>query len=69
MFRIALREEEQKRIEYLRGSCGGDFNKEVFFWDIVTKERFDCKEHASAYAKDKINSLDLDLIKIVEVSL
>lgn len=68
MFRIALIDNENNRIEYLRG-VSGYFNHEVFFWDTIQKEEFYDKEQALVYAKEKINALDLDLIKIVEVSL
>jgi hypothetical protein len=68
VYKIALREGFRNHIEELR-ALHGDYNKEVFFWDCVLKERFDVEEHALEYVKRTLDDFDLENIKIVEVSL
>ena len=69
IFKIDLEKKFKKKIEHLRANCGGDFNPEVFFWDTISNEEFISKEHANAYAKEKISTSDLNKIKIKEVYL
>lgn len=66
VYKIRLKEEPKKMLEYLRGAKG-QFCSEVFFWDVIFREEFDSKERALDFARIKINALDLEDIKIIKI--
>ena len=66
-FSIGLEEGFKNHIEELR-ALYGDFNKEVFFWDIIVDQTFISREHAKAYLEGKVSGDELNKIIIKEVS-
>ncbi len=66
IFKVELKNKYKKQIEYLRG-VGGDYNPDVFFWDIMIKEEFDNREALVEFLKEKLSVFDMEKIEIKEV--
>ena len=47
-WKLVLKNNYKNHVEELR-SMGGDYQSEVFFWDIVLKERFGSREEAKDF--------------------
>lgn len=66
VYKIVLEEGFSNHIKELR-DLDGDYNHEVFFWDIVLDWKYDQKENLIAYLETKLSSEDMNKFKIIEV--
>lgn len=68
IFKVVLKKRFNTDLEDLR-RVGGDYNPEVFFWDIMFKMEFGSIEELEDMLKWKVGVANRKKIKIVEVCL
>lgn len=65
VYKITLKEGFSNHIKEIR-DLHGDYNQEVFFWDILLSWEYEDIESLKADLEVKVSPEDMDKIKIVE---